>query len=281
MESKNSQKSEQPKCFVITPIGSTDSAMRRATDGLLQSVIKPILSDLNFEFSVAHEISLPGSITHQVIEHLLEDDLVVANLTGLNPNVMYELAVRHAVRLPIVILAEEGTALPFDIADERTIFFVNDMAGVEELKPRFKDSVQQAVKDKDPSNPIYRVTLASVMRKQATGDIEKYILDRLQAIESQIASFPKRSGKSDQTSKRHNPVYHLKLRGDSKSLNEFKKFLYSGKAAARPTVFQQYGPDHAAVNIQIDGPLNLNALNEAAENFQVKIDMSILPMDKG
>lgn len=188
---KQSKDDESPKspprtCFIITPIGPDGSITRRAADGLISAVIQPTLERMAFEVEVAHRISKSGSITNQVIERLLTSDLVVANLTGLNPNVMYELAVRHAKRLPIVTIAEHGTELPFDIADQRTIFFTNDMAGVTELRPTLVSVIRAALADPSPDNPIYRAAQSAVMREVAQQDEQSYILDRLASIEATV-----------------------------------------------------------------------------------------------
>ena len=83
---------------------------------------------------VAHKISEPGSITKQIIKEIYSDKLAIANLTNKNPNVMYELAFRHSLGKPVIMIAEKGTPLPSDIIMERTIFYQNDAQGVLELK---------------------------------------------------------------------------------------------------------------------------------------------------
>lgn len=187
-------------CFVISPLGKDNSETRRAADGLINSVIKPILTELDFDVIAPHEIDNPGSITTQVIKHLLNAELVIANLTELNPNVMYELAVRHAKRLPVVSVVENGTVLPFDIATERTIFFENDMNGVLELKAKLKKTVIEAMLETEPDNPIYRVIKSQIIQEVASAksdDVQSYILNRLEEMSLQMNRIYSRVRESD------------------------------------------------------------------------------------
>lgn len=177
---------KQRVCFVISPIGGDSTDTRRALEGLMDAVIEPTLRELGFKVEVAHRISRTGSITNQVIELLLSADLVVANLTELNPNVMYELAVRHAARKPVVTIAHVDTRLPFDIADQRTIFYRNDMAGVPELRRALDSSVHEALTDSEPDNPVYRAVQTQVMREVAPTDNQRFLLDRMDRLEGMI-----------------------------------------------------------------------------------------------
>jgi hypothetical protein len=226
---------------------------------------------LNFDVYVAHEIASPGSITKQVIQHLLEDDLVIANLTELNPNVMYELAVRHAKRLPVVILAEEGTTLPFDISDERTIFFSNDMEGVRELRPRLKGTTEVAVDEKEPDNPIYRVAEAQVMREVvAKGDTEQYVLKRLEEIADSVSQLRSRQSSQRAISTETQFTYRLLLKG---SQSDARVFINSMAQQSRllSARFEETNNGDTKVNVATQGPILMATLKKISEETNVEL----------
>jgi len=136
-------------CFVVAPIGGDGTDIRRRSDQVLRYIIDPVLSKLNFAPAVrADKMTAGGLITRQVIDQILTADLVVADLTGHNPNVFYELALRHAFRKPFVQLAVGKTRerLPFDVQEQRTIFFDHtDLDDVELAKATFEDYVSSAM----------------------------------------------------------------------------------------------------------------------------------------
>lgn len=181
---------ENLKCFIVTPIGADNTDIRRAADGVIDAVIIPSLVKLGFNeenIAVAHRMANPGSINKQIIKRIVEDDLVITNLTNLNPNVMYELALRHAVRKPVIQICEEGTKLPFDIIEERTIFYTNDMLGAIQLKDKLIVTIPEALADDKPDNPLFRVVENLVIQASTTiNETDKLVLRRLDSLESMI-----------------------------------------------------------------------------------------------
>jgi len=132
MSDADDRHAEHPKrtCFVVSPIGAAGSPERKHANQVLDHIIRPTLADLHFEEPVrADHMPEPGIITRQIIEHLLNDDLVVADLTGSNPNVFYELAIRHAIAKPFIQITADRT-LPFDVAPQKTIFLTGSTGTV-------------------------------------------------------------------------------------------------------------------------------------------------------
>lgn len=111
----------QKVCFYIAPIGDEATEQRKHSDLFLSSLIEPALNGFGLDVVRADKIGQPGMITSQILEHLLRARLVIADLSFHNPNVFYEMAIRHFARLPIVQICRKSDRLPFDVNQVRTI----------------------------------------------------------------------------------------------------------------------------------------------------------------
>lgn len=108
-------------CFYVAPIGEVESEIRQHSDVILAALVEPALVELGLKVIRADGIEAPGVITKQVIEHIAKAKLVVADLSFHNPNVFYELALRHATGKPTIHLIRNSDRIPFDIDQFRTI----------------------------------------------------------------------------------------------------------------------------------------------------------------
>jgi hypothetical protein len=121
-------------CFYISPIGEENSEHRKHADLFLGALVEPAAEKLGLSVVRADRIGEPGMITGQIIAHILNAGLVVADLSHHNPNVFYELCLRHATRKPTIHLCRRADRIPFDISQFRTI--VIDTSDIYSLVPQ-------------------------------------------------------------------------------------------------------------------------------------------------
>ncbi|MBD3630040.1 hypothetical protein [Cyclobacterium sp.] len=125
-------------CFIITPIGSDDSEERKHANMMLNHLIKPVCDDLGLNVVRADKIDKSGLITHQILEHIAKSAYCVADLSFNNPNVFYELGVRHVCQLPTVQIIRKGDKIPFDVSQGRTITI--DTSDIYTIMDRFESA---------------------------------------------------------------------------------------------------------------------------------------------
>lgn len=123
-------------CFYIAPIGEESSDARRHSDLFLGSLVEPAMEEFGLAVLRADSIDQPGVITRQIIEYIMRSRLVIADLSFHNPNVFYELALRHAVKLPIVQIVRAADRVPFDVNQMRTISI--DTSDIYSLVPKIE-----------------------------------------------------------------------------------------------------------------------------------------------
>jgi hypothetical protein len=109
-------------------------------------------------------------VTSQIIEQLLTAPLVVADLSGGNPNVYYELAIRHAIKKPVVHMITKGESAPFDVSPTRHVTFDITDPEVDEAQNQLRDHVAAIETGEEVLTPIQ---FTQILTAPARGEGEK------------------------------------------------------------------------------------------------------------
>ena len=96
---------------------------------IYSEVIKKACKDVGLDPIRADEMYGPGMIIRDISEQILKAQVVIADITPTNPNVFWEVGYAQALSKPLILLAEKGTKLPFDVSGLRTLFYENSIGG--------------------------------------------------------------------------------------------------------------------------------------------------------
>ena len=170
-------------CFIICPLGDENSEIRNRSDKLLKHVFKPVLDKNKYNAIRADQIPKVGLITSQIINLLTDCPLVIADLTDSNPNVFYELAIRHAIRKPYIQVISKGQKIPFDLSGIRTIEVdILDLDNVEVAKTQIENQILEFQKGHIPESPVSVALSAKLLQNDS--DLAEQIVEKLSYLGS-------------------------------------------------------------------------------------------------
>jgi SIR2-like domain len=117
-------------CFVMMPFGDP-------FDTTYYEAIVPAVSATGLRVARADELARPGMIVEQIRTAIQQARVCVADITGSNPNVMYEVGMAQSIGKPIVLISQHAPEIPFDIAAFRVIIY--DLDHLENLNSSLRD----------------------------------------------------------------------------------------------------------------------------------------------
>lgn len=191
------------RCFVIMPFGNPkdDPQQARKLELIYSQWIKPTVESIKcpgvvgarIECHRADKAKIPEEIITHIIENLVTSDFVIADLSGKNPNVFYELGVRHAVNNNTILIAEDLDDIPFDLRGLRTIVYQYDPEHMLELRTSLEQAISELLsKPGQIDNPVRRFLYnreVEKLIKQPTPpgyDVFKNVISEMQSLKREF-----------------------------------------------------------------------------------------------
>ena len=143
-------------CFIVTAIGESGTETRDRADEVFSYLIAPVCEELGYKPVRVDQVDAVDNINETIINYLKTAPMVVADMTGHNPNAFYELGFRQAKELPLVPIIQAGNGLPFDVISQRTVFYNLSVGKIEQSKKDLKAKMKSFENFEMPENRAER-----------------------------------------------------------------------------------------------------------------------------
>ena len=184
-------------CFIIMPFsevkfaddcGKVQILPKHQLDDIYRSFFKKVIlayHKRNTRFGPVNRYEEHrGNFIRGIVKKLHECDLVLADLTGLNPNVCYELGVRHTLKAGTIIVTQDTTTIPSDLRSYLAVPYryemdpaKNNQANIPTFTRALHRTIDEFLQNKDdPDNPVLEffekktMFIDSILRRNLEGN---------------------------------------------------------------------------------------------------------------
>lgn len=190
--------SKKEKCFVIMPIGELDTYPQDHFKQVYEDLLCPAIKEAGYEPKRADEDKSSSMIQVSIIRDIVESPMAICDLSTRNPNVLFELGVRQAFDLPVVLVQEKDTPRIFDISTINTVDYRKNLIYREVMEDREKivDAIKETKDNKKGINSIIKLLnlgkaqineTNSLSENEETNLLLYSLLKRFDKLENELA----------------------------------------------------------------------------------------------
>lgn len=247
----NEATSEKNICGVVMPISAIDNCSEQHWVDVFE-IISEAIQDAGFEGNLVSNADDVGIIHKRIIQNLYTNPIVVVDVSGKNPNVMFELGVRLAFDKPTIILKDDKTSYSFDTSSIEHLEYPRDLrfSKIIEFKKKLADKIKSTY-EKSEIDPEYSTFLKQFGEfkvakiEEREGTAEDVILDKLNSMELSIQML-EQSGRSNLYKR---PRFSMRYSEKQKEINACVKGVREGTLTSLELTLKEVFPE-ATVIIQ-------------------------------
>lgn len=193
----------QKSCFIIMPISDPSDYEVGHFKRVYEHLIRPACESSNLKPIRADEVKSANHIVLDILQRIVTADLVICDLSSKNANVMYELGVRQAFDLPVVLVKDQRTDRVFDIQGLRSVDYDEKLRvdcvnnDVENLRAAIEATISPDRNDVNSLVKLLGINSAELPKNNPISNEAALILASLQDISKRIASIELFRSESD------------------------------------------------------------------------------------